>query len=199
MTECSICLEDITAETGNTTLSCGHVFHFGCIAKWFANQSCKSSCSLCRKEMAEIEDLPFEDGDEDEDEDEDESVDEDEGDFSDDDDEEEIDPAVIQARVEAVKARLSAMDKDSAEAFAATKIQSVGRLFLVQSKARQMFWAKEYMKRCEEKLKKSQLEFKVAQQALCSGRTWKKQVASRFQALWRGYRVRNVAFAVVSA
>jgi len=149
--------------------------------------------------MAEIEDLPFEDGDEDEDEDEDESVDEDEGDFSDDDDEEEIDPAVIQARVEAVKARLSAMDKDSAEAFAATKIQSVGRLFLVQSKARQMFWAKEYMKRCEEKLKKSQLEFKVAQQALCSGRTWKKQVASRFQALWRGYRVRNVAFAVVSA
>jgi len=149
--------------------------------------------------MAEIEDLPFEEGEEedvDEDEDEDEDVDE-EDDFSED-DEEEVDPAIIQARVEAVKARLSSMDKEAAEAFAATKIQSVGRLFLVQSKARQLYWAKEYMKRCEEKLRKSQLECKVAQQALCSGRTWKRQVASRFQALWRGYRVRNVAFAVVS-
>ena len=190
--ECSICLDDITAATGSTTLSCGHVFHFGCIAKWFANQETTSSCSLCRKEMGATEDLPFDEDEyeEDEDEDDDEYEEEEE-------EEEEVDPAIIQARVEAVKTRLSTMDKDAAEAFAATKIQSIGRLYLVKSQARNAYWAKEYMKRCEERLRKSQLEFKVAHQALVSGRNWKKQVALRFQALWRGYRTRNVALAMV--
>ena len=203
--ECSICFDDITVATGSTTLSCGHVFHFSCIANWFCNQQAeKTSCCLCRKETGEFEALPFDEEDE-EDEDE-ETVDDDEEDEYDDDEEDEEDEedeasdpariAAIQERVVAVKARLSTMDKSSAEAFAATKIQSVGRLFLARLQAHAAYWNKQYMVRCEERLKKAQLSFKVSQDSLVAGRNWKPLVAKRVQAIWRGYRVRNVAFAM---
>jgi hypothetical protein len=200
--ECSICFEDITVATGSTTLSCGHVFHFSCIANWFCNQQTeKTSCCLCRKETGAFEALPYEDDIDEEtvDEEDDSDEDEDDDDHDDDDDEEESDPvrlATVQARVAAVQARLCTMDKSSAEAFAATKIQSVGRLFLARLQAQAAYWNKQYMVRCAERLQRAQLSFKVSQDALVAGREWKPLVAKRLQAVWRGYRVRNVAFAM---
>lgn len=49
--DCSICLEAITKETGSTTLSCGHAFHFKCIYDWFAKQiidDAEETCPCCR-------------------------------------------------------------------------------------------------------------------------------------------------------
>ena len=195
--ECSICFDDITAATGSTTLSCGHVFHFSCIANWFCNQTTeKTSCCLCRKETGEFEALPFEEADADE-----ESEGSDDGsesEYEDESDDEEVDQARVQERVVAIKERLTTMDKAEAEIFAATKIQSVGRLFLARQQAQTALWDRQFMKRCEERFLKSQLVFKVSQEALLAGRTWKTIVARRLQTAWRGYRVRNVAFAMVT-
>ena len=61
--DCSICYEGITVETGNTTLSCSHSFHFRCLVKWFYSQSEKEineSCPCCRKKPSEHEQLPEE-------------------------------------------------------------------------------------------------------------------------------------------
>ena len=58
--ECPICYENINATTGQTTLSCSHSFHFGCISGWFLKQEV-GTCPCCRKEMAAIEDLPRDD------------------------------------------------------------------------------------------------------------------------------------------
>jgi hypothetical protein len=205
--ECSICLDDINAATGCTTLSCGHTFHFACVARWFVSQSGNSSCSLCRKEVSKTEDLPYdeedegeneEDDEDEEDEEDDEDDDEDEGDDDDDEEEEEqMDPAVVRVRVEAVKARLATMNEEAAANFAATKIQSICRRRLVWNQVYRVCWAKRYMERMEERLRKSVIEHKIATEALRHGRGWKKYVALKFQAIWRSYRVRNVAFAVV--
>jgi len=194
--ECSICFDDITAATGSTTLSCGHVFHFSCIANWFCNQTTeKTSCCLCRKETGEFEALPFEEADADE---ESEGSDLSESEYETDSETEEVDQARVQERVVAIKARLMTMNKTDAEVFAATKIQSVGRLFLARQQAQTAFWDRQYMQRCEERFLKAQLVFKVSQEALLAGRNWKTQVARRLQTAWRGYRVRNVAFAMVA-
>ena len=77
--ECSICYNIIdNRTTGRVELSCGHLYHFSCIATWF-NEVDKSSCPMCRKEMMPIEDLPpANDGEIDDESDEDEDVDEDE-------------------------------------------------------------------------------------------------------------------------
>lgn len=72
--ECPICYENIDATTGQTTLSCSHSFHYGCISGWFLKQDV-GTCPCCRKEMTAIEDLPRDDDSEasvDSDEDEDE-------------------------------------------------------------------------------------------------------------------------------
>jgi hypothetical protein len=58
--ECPICYENIDATTGQTTLSCSHSFHYGCISGWFLKQEV-GSCPCCRKEMTAIEDLPRDD------------------------------------------------------------------------------------------------------------------------------------------
>ena len=60
--ECPICYENIDATTGQTTLSCSHSFHYGCISGWFLKQEV-GSCPCCRKEMTAIEDLPRDDDD----------------------------------------------------------------------------------------------------------------------------------------
>ena len=72
---CSICLEDITKETGSTTLSCEHTFHLRCIVKWFAEQDMKDmpeSCPYCRSEGNHVDRACFAEiyGDEEEEEEE---------------------------------------------------------------------------------------------------------------------------------
>ena len=56
--DCSICLEAITKQTGSTTLSCEHTFHFRCIESWFAGQIWKDlnqTCPCCRSEGTELD------------------------------------------------------------------------------------------------------------------------------------------------
>ena len=44
---CSICLESFTLNCVISTIPCGHVFHYNCIAKWIGNGN--QHCSQCRK------------------------------------------------------------------------------------------------------------------------------------------------------
>jgi len=58
--DCSICFEAITAETGKTTLGCGHAYHMGCITGWFyaastSQQGGDVACPCCRKVVTEDE------------------------------------------------------------------------------------------------------------------------------------------------
>ena len=53
---CSICLNDITRETGVATLSCNHSFHISCIAKWSSTPE-SSTCPMCRKRLGETESM----------------------------------------------------------------------------------------------------------------------------------------------
>lgn len=49
--DCSICFEAITKQTGSTTLSCEHAFHFRCIVNWFDKQimdDLEQTCPCCR-------------------------------------------------------------------------------------------------------------------------------------------------------
>lgn len=55
MTDCPICYEEVTAETGTVSLSCKHTFHLACITHWFSKQD-QGSCPCCRKAMGEKED-----------------------------------------------------------------------------------------------------------------------------------------------
>jgi hypothetical protein len=74
-------MEAITKQTGSTTLSCEHSFHFRCIVNWFDKQiidSLKATCPCCRGaggEMDRFEIMEELEEDEDEDDD-DESYDE---------------------------------------------------------------------------------------------------------------------------
>ena len=51
---CSICLNDITRETGVATLACSHSFHISCIAKWCSTPE-TSTCPMCRNRLGEME------------------------------------------------------------------------------------------------------------------------------------------------
>lgn len=51
---CSICLNDITRETGVATLSCGHSFHISCINRWSSTPE-TSTCPMCRNRLGEME------------------------------------------------------------------------------------------------------------------------------------------------
>ena len=56
--DCSICFEAITKETGSTTLSCEHVYHFRCIDSWFTKQICEDlpqTCPCCRNGGCEMD------------------------------------------------------------------------------------------------------------------------------------------------
>ena len=55
--ECSICYEDISAATGQVSLSCSHHYHLGCIGRWLLKNS---SCPLCRGETCEKEKIVVE-------------------------------------------------------------------------------------------------------------------------------------------
>jgi len=48
MTQCSICISDITFKCLNTTLACGHVFHPKCIREWTYHNN---TCPVCRYEL----------------------------------------------------------------------------------------------------------------------------------------------------
>lgn len=54
--ECPICFDSVNASTGSTALSCGHTFHFTCIASWL---STTSSCPCCRKVPGLMESLSY--------------------------------------------------------------------------------------------------------------------------------------------
>ncbi len=43
--DCSICFELIDERTGSARLSCGHVYHFGCLARWVLKNK---TCPYCR-------------------------------------------------------------------------------------------------------------------------------------------------------
>lgn len=51
---CSICLNDITRDTGVATLACSHSFHISCIAKWSSTPE-TSTCPMCRHRLGEME------------------------------------------------------------------------------------------------------------------------------------------------
>jgi hypothetical protein len=58
--DCSICFDAINASTGSTTTSCGHTFHFRCLANWSIQKiqaASHQNCPLCRHEMVEAERL----------------------------------------------------------------------------------------------------------------------------------------------
>ena len=50
--ECTICLESIDERTGSATLSCGHIYHFGCLARWILKTQ---TCPYCRHETNSFE------------------------------------------------------------------------------------------------------------------------------------------------
>ena len=54
---CSICCNDITLQTGKSSLSCHHSFHLKCISRWLSKNN---SCPCCRNEVSnEFENLRF--------------------------------------------------------------------------------------------------------------------------------------------
>ena len=55
--DCTICQELATAATGQATLSCGHVFHVGCMAGWLVTDGPKT-CPNCRNPLGPSERLP---------------------------------------------------------------------------------------------------------------------------------------------
>ena len=50
--DCTICFESINERTGSATLSCGHLFHFGCLARWILKSQ---TCPYCRHETNAFE------------------------------------------------------------------------------------------------------------------------------------------------
>lgn len=68
--DCSVCLESITQTTGQANLSCGHVFHFGCLARWILTHN---TCPYCRHETNQYESIQENENEEEED-DEDETL-----------------------------------------------------------------------------------------------------------------------------
>jgi hypothetical protein len=145
--------------------------------------------------MGETEDLAkdlFAEGeDEDEDDDDSDYTDEEEDEDEDEDEEE------VERRVAALKTRLSTMSEDDARQFAATKIQSACRTFLTMYLVRAVRFAKMWVERYEDRLHKCKVEMKIAKEALLAGNRWKRQVATKLQAIWRGYRTRRLSYAMV--
>lgn len=49
--ECSICLEEFTADSRVVTLTCGHGYHKKCIREWIVDKN-DSKCPLCARKIA---------------------------------------------------------------------------------------------------------------------------------------------------
>lgn len=72
--DCSICFDALTNETGSTTLSCQHTFHFRCIVNWFDKQigeSLEQTCPCCRGKGSEMDRCEVKEWNNDDDEEED--------------------------------------------------------------------------------------------------------------------------------
>lgn len=54
MSDCPICYEQITMESGVTTLGCSHSYHIKCYAKWGLENN---SCPCCRRQGGTDENL----------------------------------------------------------------------------------------------------------------------------------------------
>lgn len=79
--DCAICFDSITKQTGCTTLSCDHSFHFRCITNWFGQQVCNAldqTCPCCRGKGSDLDRCSVVEEDEYEDDEEDEDYEEDE-------------------------------------------------------------------------------------------------------------------------
>ena len=50
--DCTICFEPIDERTGSATLSCGHIYHFGCLARWILKTQ---TCPYCRHQTNSFE------------------------------------------------------------------------------------------------------------------------------------------------
>ena len=59
--DCSICLEKVDETTGSATLSCGHLFHFGCLARWILKNE---TCPYCRHQTNAFESIQESDDEE---------------------------------------------------------------------------------------------------------------------------------------
>ena len=51
---CPICYDEITQNTGNTTMACSHSFHLKCIVSWLY---ISDSCPCCRRPTTKYENL----------------------------------------------------------------------------------------------------------------------------------------------
>ncbi len=70
--DCPICFDAITKQTGSTTLSCEHSFHFRCIDEWFTKQlldNLHQTCPCCRSEGADLDRCMYEEVEDDQDDD----------------------------------------------------------------------------------------------------------------------------------
>ena len=143
------------------------------------------------KELFADEEVEDEDEDEDEDDDSDYETGSESGSVTEEREEQ------IARRVAFLKTCLSMMSEENARQFAATKIQSVCRTFLTMYLVRALRGAKMWVERCEGRLRQSKVEMKIAKEALLAGNRWKRQVATKLQAIWRGYRTRRLSFAMV--
>ena len=80
--DCPICFSPITASTGQMTTSCGHSYHFSCIANWYAKQEAQT-CPCCRAAPADTENMPdFSDDESDASDESDDTYEEDEVEFT---------------------------------------------------------------------------------------------------------------------
>lgn len=177
--ECPICFDDITDNTGRTVLSCGHHFHFGCLVKWFySQQDVPSSCAMCRKVMGPTEDLPLQ-----EDEYEDETDDDDE---SDEISEEDLAKAVL------LRERFATMGEDAAKHLASTKISVAFRGFLARRLYVNVLQTANERNMVQDVLKSAEIRVRIARRACQVGHlTWKIQTVTKLQGLWRGFATRN--------
>lgn len=99
--ECSICQEAINQETGQTTLSCQHSFHFGCISQWFVRRAIDDEpqeCPYCRNQGRQEDRFAFSEDSEDEEEEDDEDDGDDESESASEMDEDEYETRIIVVR-----------------------------------------------------------------------------------------------------
>ena len=55
--DCAICCDEITKDTGRSVMSCGHEFHMRCIVQWLQKPDGTGNCPCCRAEPSNQERL----------------------------------------------------------------------------------------------------------------------------------------------